>query len=81
MPEEAYVNSDYDMIVQTLCHISFSFFVVSQHSLFLAQVREIADMHGLSNVLELYSECNEVVKAAKQDSKGTVVQGNHKSYR
>ncbi len=30
---------------------------------------------------EVYSESNAVVKGCKTDSRGTVVQGNHKSYR
>ena len=48
---------------------------------FLDQVRLIDDLDGKSFCFELYSESSSVVKGCKTDSKGTVVQGNHKAYR
>ena len=45
------------------------------------QVRAIDDVGGKTFCFEVYNEKNEVVKAAKTDSKGTVVPGNHTRYR
>lgn len=45
---------------------------------FLLQVRTLEANNGLS--FEIFSESTSVIKACKTDSKGAVVQGNHKSY-
>ena len=45
------------------------------------QVRLMEDKDGKRFLFEVYSETNTTVKGCKTDSKGTVVQGKHKSYR
>jgi len=45
------------------------------------KVRLMEDKDGKRFLFEVYSETNATVKGCKTDSKGTVVQGNHKSYR
>jgi len=45
------------------------------------KVRLMEDRDGKRFLFEVYSETNNTVKGCKTDSKGTVVQGNHKSYR
>jgi hypothetical protein len=45
------------------------------------QVRVVEDKDGRSFSFEVYSDSNSLVKGCKTDSRGTVVQGNHKSYR
>ena len=48
---------------------------------FLFKVRSIDDVGGKTFCFEVYNDKNEIVKAAKTDSKGTVVPGNHTRYR
>lgn len=45
------------------------------------KVRLMEDKDGKRFLFEVYSETNTTVKGCKTDSKGTVVQGKHKSYR
>jgi len=45
------------------------------------KVRLMEDKDGKRFLFEVYSETNATVKGCKTDSKGTVVQGKHKSYR
>jgi len=45
------------------------------------KVRLMEDKDGKRFLFEVYSENQNTVKGCKTDSKGTVVQGNHKSYR
>ena len=48
---------------------------------FRLQVRRLDDQDGKRFLFEVYSEKNATVKGCKKDSKGAVVQGNHKTYR
>ena len=45
------------------------------------KVRLMEDSDGKRFLFEVYSDTNPTVKGCKTDSKGTVVQGNHKTYR
>lgn len=45
------------------------------------RVRQCEDKDGKEFCFEIYSEEQAVIKGCKTDSKGTVVQGNHKQYR
>ncbi|XP_023349535.1 cytohesin-3 isoform X2 [Eurytemora carolleeae] len=45
------------------------------------RVRALDEKDGKRWVFEIYSEQADIIKGCKTDSSGTVVQGNHKSYR
>ena len=62
-------------------NLSFLKYCENNKDILFFQVRIVDEKESRSFSFEVYSDSNQLVKGCKTDSRGTVVQGRHKTYR